>query len=259
MTSEAKQEVEKLLHDGQKSQAVQYLSNTFQVSLDDARMLVETLEMEIAARTPVASTTQFNSGTTLDGPVKQEVIRLLEQRQKIEAVKYVKNHLRTGLKEALLWVEEVARETDPNYSAFNATGCVRGFIKAIGVFLAFVALMFFIGTAVIYYFQERSVSRSDLVEGKVTEVQYLEEGQAAPVISFQWKGKQRSYASNTYSDPPDYRVGQAIPIYVNREEPDDVLINTFEDRYALLVGLGVIGAVFGGFAIVCLYFARAKF
>jgi ribosomal protein L7/L12 len=258
MTSEAKQEVERLLRDGQKSRAVQYLHDTFQVSLDDAGMLVETLELEIAGR-PVASTSQSNSGTTLDGTAKQEVIRLLEKRQKIEAVKYVKNHLRTGLKEALVLVEEVARETDPNYTSFNATGCVRGFIKAIGVFLAFVALMFLGGAAVIYYFQERSVSKSDLVEGKVSEMQYMEEGQAAPVITFEWKGKQRSYTSSTYSNPPDYSVGQAVPIYVNREDPEDVLINTFSDRYALLVGLGVIGGVFGVIAIVCLYFARAKF
>lgn len=50
------------------------------------------------------------SATTLDGPLKTEVVRLLQNRRKLEAVKYVQNHLYIGLNEALMMVEEVEKE-----------------------------------------------------------------------------------------------------------------------------------------------------
>ena len=49
-------------------------------------------------------------GATLDAtPLEHEVIRLLERRQKIQAVRLVRQHARLGLKEAKDVVEEVER------------------------------------------------------------------------------------------------------------------------------------------------------
>ena len=81
----------------------------------------------------------------------------------------------------------------------------------------------------------------------------------APVIEYEWKGKLRSHESHTYSSPPDYKVGEAVSLFVNREDTGDVIIDTFADRYALIVGLGFIGGVLCLISIVFLYFGRRKF
>jgi ribosomal protein L7/L12 len=258
MTSEAKQEVEKLLLAGQKTRAVEYLVYTYKLSLQDAQLLVETLEAEIASTAQRAAAAGAPS-TTLEGTMKAVVIRLLNKNKKMEAVKHVKNTLGTGFKEALFLVEEVARETNPNDVSSNATGCLRHIAKGLGIFFGLIALLLLIAVGLIYYFQAQSIRNSDLVPGRVTEMRQLEEGPSAPVIDYEWAGDKRSYASDTYSSPPEYQVGQSVTLYINREEPEDILINTFSDRYALLVGLGVIGAVFGAISIVFLYFASRKF
>ena len=48
MTSEAKKEVESLLQAGQKIRAIKYLNDTFNISLQDSKVLVEALEQEMA-------------------------------------------------------------------------------------------------------------------------------------------------------------------------------------------------------------------
>lgn len=258
MTSEAKKEVERLLQAGQKIRAIKYLNDTFNISLQDSKILVEALEQEMAMNPgdPVAPSP---SATTLDGPLKAEVVRLLQTRRKLEAVKYVKKHLNIGLKEALMMVEEVAKENNPNYVLFNATGCLRGVAKGIGIIFGFVGIIF-LGTAgFIFYFQSQSIHNSDLVTGKVTEMQYLDEGGSAPVVEYEWKGKKRSYQSNSHSTPPDYQVGETVSLYVNREEPNEIVLDTFADRYALIVGLGVIGTVLSLISLLFFYFASRKF
>ena len=93
MTSEAKQEVARLLLAGEKTSAIQYLSDTYTISLQDAKLLVETLEAEISTGSIVSANPLIESSTALDGKLKGEVILLLQTKGKIEAVKYVKMHL----------------------------------------------------------------------------------------------------------------------------------------------------------------------
>ncbi|MEO5603923.1 MAG: hypothetical protein ABIR06_23610 [Cyclobacteriaceae bacterium] len=201
MTSEAKQEVARLLLAGEKTSAIQYLSDTYTISLQDAKLLVETLEAEMSTSSIVSANPIIKSSTALDGKLKGEIILLLKTKGKIEAIKYVKKTLNIPLKEALMMVGEVARETNPNYAADNARGCLRGVSKGLGIFFGFVALLFVGSAGVIFYSQTQSIGNSDLVTGQVAEMRHIEEGGSAPVIQFEWKGMKRTYLSNTYSSP----------------------------------------------------------
>jgi hypothetical protein len=64
---------------------------------------------------------------------------------------------------------------------------------------------------------------------EVTEMYYVDEGGGAPVMQYEWRGKKHSYASRTYSSPPEYEVGQIISLYVNREEPDEISSTRFRN------------------------------
>ena len=147
MTIEAKEEVEKLLRAGERLRAIQYLNNTFNISLQDAELLVAALEQEKNITADRASATSTYAATTLDGPLKAEVTQLLQQGRKLDAIKSVRKNLHVGLKEALVMVEEVAREVNPNYVSFNLTGCLQTVAKGIGIFLMIVSLIF-LGAAV---------------------------------------------------------------------------------------------------------------
>jgi ribosomal protein L7/L12 len=259
MTVEARQEVEKLLRAGERNRAIQYLNNTFNISLQDSELLVAALEQQLSLNAESIASTQSTQETTLGGNLKAEVSDLLQKGRKLDAVKSVRQQLHVGLKEALTMVEEVAREMNPNYVAFNPAGCLRTVAKAIGIFLMVVALMFLSGAAIAYFFQDQSIKKSDLVQGEITEMKYLETGESAPVITYDWNGKTQSYESNYYTSPPDFKPGQAVSLYINREEPGEVIINSFSDRYAVIVGLGIIGGVLLAVSIVFIYFARRKF
>jgi hypothetical protein len=168
-----------------------------------------------------------------------------------------------GLREALSMVEGVARETDPRFRSViipGVAGCLRVVAKGLGVFLAVVAFFFLAAGGNIFYFQSEGISTSDRIIGKVKEMKSMDSGESAPVIEYNWNGTVQTYTSHTYSSPPDYQVGETVPIYVRLEnEEPDVIIDTFVERYALIVGLAVIGGFLGLISIVFLYFGRRRF
>lgn len=260
MTGEAKEEVEKFLRSGDRPGAIQYLTDTFNISSKDAEVLVVALEQESSV-TSIPGSEPANPAptTTLDGPLKAEVAQLLQTDRKLDAVKHVRKHLHVGLKEALIMVGEVARETNPNYVSFDLTGCLQMVAKGIGIFLMVCSLVFISAAAIIYFVQEQSIAGSDEVTGRVTAMQPADHGGTAPVIEYDWRGKKQSYQSPNYASPPDYYVGQTVTLFIHREEPDEITINSFADRYALIVGLGVPGTVLLIVSIVFLYFGRRKF
>lgn len=259
MTGEVKDEVERLLRAGDRPGAVQYLQATFNVSVEEASILIEALEREEGIAPANDQSSVVTAGTRLDGPLKSRVAALLTVGRKMEAIKLVRKELHIGLREALSMVEEVAREINPNYVSVDATGCLRMVAKGLGVFLMTVSLMFLAAGGVFYFLQYQSISNSDKVSGVVTEMKLLDTGESAPVVEYEWKGSKRSYESTYYASPPDYQVGQKLDLYVNRDDPEDITLDTFADRYAIIVGLSVPGALLLVVSIVFLYFGRRKF
>ena len=113
MTGDVKDQVEKLLRSGARADAVEYLQESFSISAEEANILVEALARERAIPDSKVETPVPENATTLDGPLKTEVAELLRTRRKMEAVRVVRTKLSVGLKEALILVEEVAREAKP--------------------------------------------------------------------------------------------------------------------------------------------------
>ncbi len=262
LTSEAKQEAEQMLRSGDRQGAIQYLNEAFNISLEEAGVLVHALEQEITTGNTVLDE-QAPAPSSPEDKMKIVIGQLLSQRQKLEAVKYVRQTMNLGLREALAMVEGVARETDPRYRSVSipgVAGCLQVVAKGLGVFLAVVAFFFLAAGGIIFYFQSEGVRASDRIVGKVKEMKYMDSGESAPVIEYNWNGKMRTYTSHTYSSPPDYQVGETVPIFVRLENEDaDVIIDSFVDRYAVIVGLGIIGGFLGLISIVFLYFGRRRF
>ncbi|MBL7858403.1 MAG: DUF3592 domain-containing protein [Cyclobacteriaceae bacterium] len=254
LNSEAKQEVERLLLSGKKMQAIKYTSDTFHVSLADAQKLVEVVEIEIKGNR--------YGHASLDEPTQHEVIRLLEQNKKIEAIKLVKERKDVGLKRSLELVEEIQRGLNPFFVLSNPSGnrIAGKALKTVGLFLGLVGAILVIISGTLYYNQQSLLSKSEQTEGVVVDIVPHEVGGGtyAPIIGYTWKGTAFRYSSTLYSSPPAYEIGETVIVYVNTENPGEVVVNTFSERWLGIVVLSVLGLLFGFFALIA-FFSSRKF
>ncbi len=115
-------------------------------------------------------------------------------------------------------------------------------------YLAFGGISFLLLTiaSVLFYFDQRAANLYTRIEGTVIRNQF-NGGMARPVISYSWEGKDLTYVSNTYTNPPAFERGEPVELFVNPSDPTDVWINSFIDRYLAMVIVGGIGIVFLGF------------
>ncbi|MFZ6010919.1 MAG: DUF3592 domain-containing protein, partial [Bacteroidota bacterium] len=75
-------------------------------------------------------------------------------------------------------------------------------------------------------------------------------------ITFQWRGEERVYHSKVYSSPPDYQIGEELTIFVNQENPEEVIIDSFTDRWLIVTVIGCVGAFFILTMVLFLFVSR---
>jgi len=249
ISSEAKQEVERFIRSGQKIEAIKYLCDTFQVSLADGKLLVESVEAEMHSATTAASPS-FTTPATLAGDTKMEVQRLLRDRKKLEAVKYVRLQTQAGLKEALEMVEEVEREINPNAKPLSVGGgCLKSGVNGIAILFAAVALLLFIMAGIVYYRDAQIINQSAKINGRVVEL-LSRKGTYAPVIAYTLNGKDYRYESTAYTKPSAYEIDEVVPMFVNPNNHEELVLDTFTDRWLAISIVGGIGLFFTFFAVI---------
>lgn len=110
-------------------------------------------------------------------------------------------------------------------------------------------------TAVLFYFDQRAANTYTRIEGTVIRNQF-NGGMARPVISYSWEGKDLTYAENTYSNPPAFKRGDRVELFVNPNDPTDVWVNSFIGRFLGMTIVGGIGLVFLGFLALFHYLSQ---
>lgn len=270
--SEAKQQVARLLAEGKQNEAITYLEETFQISLIDAKALVELVERELNKPAdlqpsdinvqPVSTEIQPSSGTdagtsTLWGPIREEVKMLIIAGRKIEAVKLVNDQFRKGLKESLAMVDEVQQEIDPSQiPASSKRGCTGNVFKIMAVLFGIVAFILFAIAAIGNWGIQDQIDRSDRVKGRVVMLKQTTEGTYTPVISYEQNGDTREFTSTYSSNPPEYAMNEEVYLLVDRENPDNILIDGFTDRWLGIIIIAGIGAFFTFFTALLAFAAR---
>lgn len=252
LTIETKKEVQDLLRRGKKLHAIQYLHDTFGVSLHQGKLLVEALEQELQSNEPDRIGI---SDAPVQNNLKGQVTELLRQDKKIEAVKLVKTELDTGLKEALRMVEEVETEMNPGLKFMKVRTRGRSDHRIFSWIFGGIGCLLLCIAGLIYYFQLQTIGKSVQGKGVVIELQRSSKG-TAPVIAYDWQGKEMLYYSGTYSSPSAYELDEEVDLFINSEDPTDVIVNTFTDRWLAVVIVGGIGIVFTFFAILFSIFLK---
>lgn len=253
MTQEAREEVEKLIRQGNKLLAIKYLHDTFHVSLQEGKMLVEALENEIQAKDGASKLHSFSS---LEGDDRIIIENFIRQKKKIEAVKYVHKKFNLGLKESVLQVELIQKEIDPHFVPSTGSGCKAGMLCIFGFIFGFVGLLLLGVGILLYAINAEIVKDENKTEGIVTALSGS--GTVAPTFSYTWKGQSYEYVSTLASSPPAFDLHERVALYVNPEKPEEIVVDTFSERWLAITIFVCIGGVFTFLSII-FFFSSRKF
>ncbi len=197
--------------------------------------------------------------------LKNEIKQLIAEGSKIEAIKKVRASFGLGLKEAKEFVDILERDIAEedrtvipqrriSQRVSTQQGCVGKFVP--GIFIL-VGIVFLVITVVIISADQRIVNNGYLTEGEV--VGLLEsDGAYAPVVNYEFDGEIFTYESATYSNPSSFALGETVPLFLDPDNPYDILIDTFSERWLLPVILGGMGLVFFVIGMVVLFVLNFK-
>lgn len=241
ITQQAIKEVEQFLQNGEKLNAVRHLKENYNFSLEESKILVDTLEgkMTSAPGKPY----HYVRSAVLEGEPHARVEELLKSGKKFEAIRYVKETFGLRLKPAKVMVENL--EKDLGLRVQGTPTFIKGPVGWIALIFGGLGMVFVIVAGAIFIHQWQSIGKSERITGKVTRLQ-SEAGRSgsSPVIAYEWNGQTWLHASNVYTSPPAYAVGEEVALFVNREDPTDVILDSFVDRWLLIMIFGILGGTF---------------
>jgi len=186
---------------------------------------------------------------------KTKTRKLIKNGQSIEAIRYLRKELSLDLKTALKLVEAIRSTMDPSEikEAPRLSKRVSGKLSLLvpGVFSVFGLIMLGVA-AYIYSDQSEIISQGNMVTG------YVIASPHQPLFEYEYNGDVYQYQSSSSTDPPSYSLGEAVDIYVDTDNPYDIVIDTFTDRWLLIVILGGMGSMFLGISVLVMFVLRAR-
>lgn len=203
---------------------------------------------------------------TLTPEQKEHAIELIEMGEKLEAVRYFQEILHIDAEQALTLAEKLEEEieTSPEKEEFvkkqeelirsgNNVGRLVGMIfMCIGIGLLMVVIY-------LVYTHQQFEKNAERVNGTLLEYQSYESKNDdgggyttmyTPVFAYSFRGKTFRQPGNSSSSVKEYDIGQPVEILVDPENPSEILVNSFMEKWFLPLLLGIMGAVFSGIGYV---------
>ncbi len=177
---------------------------------------------------------------------QSEIRRLISEDRKIEAIKYIRSEFGVTLRQAKRLADELDQDLDDaqfeRIQEIRSTVAKGGsfFGGCIGSFFGIVGLGMLAGAIWIGVSNQELVNNGILVTATVVDDPYQ------PTFEYELYGQKYEYYSSTSTDPPAYSLGEKVEMYVNPTDAQDVLVNTFSDRWLGITILGFMGLIFSG-------------
>ncbi len=199
---------------------------------------------------------------TLTPEQKEHAIELIEMGEKLEAVRYFQQVLHIDAEQALLLAETLEKEVEPEseidmqefhqrHEAMKRSGTKVG--RLVGLIFMSIGMVLLAIAGYLIYAHQQFEKNAVTVKGTVVEFQsYISNNDNSsttmytPVFEYEYKGKKYTYVSTSGSNVKEYEVGERIDILVDPENPDDVLVNSFMEKWFVSVLLGFMGTLFTG-------------
>ena len=201
--------------------------------------------------------------------IKEKVSQLLREGNRNEALVYLQNELKISHENAERLIHALEKENPGELVIkpmitkraadfkISSGGCVALVLKGVMVFFGLITLTLFGFSILVYFYYESLTKDAVTVQGTVIEFRYNDEGLSAPVIEYEWNGETRQYVSVMYSNPPDYQLNEQVTLFINPENPDEILIDSFSERYLISIILAGVGTLFLVFTLI-LHFVTKK-
>jgi hypothetical protein len=172
---------------------------------------------------------------------KQQVRQLLKEGKRIMAIKYLTENFGLGLKDAKRMADLIQQDIIDDgemvgqikdRSLPSMKGCF------IGKLFKIISVIFF--GFMSYFFIDDYQLVADSHQATATVISNPNK----PIMEYEVDGSKYTYESDVSSTPPSYHIGEEVDIYVNATDPQEVLIDTFTDRWLVMTVLGSMGLVF---------------
>jgi hypothetical protein len=188
--------------------------------------------------------------------IKEELISLVYAGRKEEAIKRLQllhgatreeaeQLLKLAVKESSSPIDFFKRAAKAGTSHLSKEkGCKQSIYGMIAYGFGFFGIPLLLAASGIFIYQLYFISNSTRVIGVVSEVPDDASTQYRSVISYPVNGKTYSTQSTVTSSAPQYYVNDPVPLFVNNENPSDVMIDNFLERWMILTIIGCPGILF---------------
>jgi cytoskeletal protein RodZ len=204
---------------------------------------------------------------TLTPEQKEHAIDLIEMGEKLEAVRYFQEVLNIDAEQALLLAEKLEQEVEAGpdmqelsqkHEEIKRSGANVG--RLVGLIFMSIGMVMLVFVFYLLYTHQQFEKNAHTVNGTVVEFQSYESRNEnsssttmyTPVFEYEFKGKKYTYVSTSSSNIKEYEVGEPLEILVDPENPSEVLVNSFMEKWFLPLLLGFMGALFTGLGYVAL-------
>ncbi len=198
---------------------------------------------------------------TLTPEQKEHAIDLIEMGEKLEAVRYFQEVLNIDAEQALLLAEKLEQEVEASpamqelsqkHEEMKRSGAHVG--RLVGLIFMSIGMVMLGVVFYLLYTHQQFEKNALTVKGTVVEFQSYESRNKnsssttmyTPVFEYEFKGKKYTYVSTSSSNIKEYEVGERLDILVDPENPSEVLVNSFMEKWFLPLLLGFMGALFTG-------------
>jgi hypothetical protein len=191
---------------------------------------------------------------------KQHATDLIEMGEKLQAVRYFKETLNISLEEAMTLTEKLEEEIegDASFAHFQSaqkTGSSSVNVgRLVGTIFMFIGVIL-LGIAVwIYSNNKQFEKRAERVMGKVSGYDNYESSNDdggsttmyTPIFEYSFNGKEYLKPGSVSSSSPDFEIGEPVEILVDPLNPEEILIESFSQKWLGIIILLVLGTIFTG-------------
>lgn len=192
--------------------------------------------------------------------IKQQVIGLLQRSQRVRAKELLMEKFQVNANDAEKLIQAIELEhpevknAPPNLAEQitlvknKGGGCIVFGMRVLMVFFLIFTFAFYVIAIGSWVYFNSYTGVVEPITGTVVSFRQNERGSQAPVVEYPWKGEIKRYESSMYASPPDYQLGDQVPLLVNPEKPEIAVIDSFTERH-------MVNTLFAGFGTFFLIFS----
>jgi len=191
--------------------------------------------------------------------IKEELINLVYAGRKEEAIQLLQQKHGATREEAEQLLKLAVKETHTPVDFFKRAarassthvtkgkGCQQTVFGLIAFGFGFFGVPMLLAAAGIFIYQLNFISNSTRIIGTVAvseEPSDNSDSQYHSIITYEVNNETYSTKSTVSSNTPQYYVNDPVPLFVNNENPNDVLIDSFLERWLIITIVGSLGLFF---------------